>query len=339
MIRVGIIGMGFMGRMHFGTYRKLPDQASIVAIADIDPQRAKGDLSTVWGNLGNASSTQLDMTGVQGMTDYRQMLAMPDVDLIDICVPTTVHPAVVAAALAAGKHVLCEKPLARNRKDAAIITQAVARARGYFMPAMCMRFWPQWAWLKKAVQEGRYGRVLSAQFQRVGPCPPGWYQDGVESGGAALDLHIHDTDFVRYCFGEPRAVTSCGYGLHSSAVDYLLTQYHYDDIPSVSAEGGWMTAGAFDFRMRYSVNFERATADFDLARPTPLLLMQDGKSEPINCGDSNGWTEEIRYFLSCIANQTPPSAVTAEDGARSVALIEAEVASVMSGGARIEFVP
>lgn len=339
MVRVGLIGMGFMGRMHFGVYRSLPTEAKIVAICDVDPQRAQGDLSTVWGNINAGSQNHLDMTGIIGMTDYRQMPKMAEVDMIDVCVPTRAHSQIVVEALEAGKHVLCEKPLSRTRQDANAMIQASDKSKGYLMPAMCMRFWPQWAWLKQAVDENRYGKVLTAKFQRLGSCPPGWYQQGTESGGAALDLHIHDTDFIRYCFGDPSAVSSRGADLHSGAIDYLVTHYHYDHIPCVTAEGGWMTSQTFGFRMRFSVNFEHATVDFDLARDNPLLVMHNGETQAIDCGNESAYKLEIQYFLSCINNQTPPSMVTALDGARSVALIDAEMQSVMNAGARVAFVP
>src|SRR5205085_7047748 len=120
-------------------------------------------------------------------TDWRQLIASPEVDVVDVCLPTPAHVEVVTAALAAGKHVLCEKPLARTSADARKIAAAAASARGFFMPAMVMRFWPEWEWLKRAVAEGHYGRVRSATFRRMGETPKGWYQDGKLSGGGLFD--------------------------------------------------------------------------------------------------------------------------------------------------------
>ena len=89
------------------------------------------------------------------------------------------------------------------------------------MPAMCMRFWAEWEWLKRAVDEQRYGKVRSATFRRVGSIPAGWFRDGKASGGGILDLHIHDTDFIYHLFGKPRAVFSQGYVGQSGEVDHL----------------------------------------------------------------------------------------------------------------------
>ena len=110
MTRIGIIGLGFMGRMHIGAYAKLPG-ARLVAIADQDAKRARGDFSGGWGNIAG-SAESLDMTGITGTTDFQALIRHPDVDVVDICVPTPAHEALAVAALEAGKHVLCEKPLA-----------------------------------------------------------------------------------------------------------------------------------------------------------------------------------------------------------------------------------
>src|SRR5688500_11367144 len=154
MIRVGIVGLGFMGRMHYEVYQKLPQQAQVVAIADINPKRAAGDLSDLWGNIGNQQTNKLPMDKIKGVTDYRQLLDMKDVDVVDVCVPTPLHAEVAVAAIGSGKHVMSEKPLARTSAEARKIATAAASGRGYFMPAMCMRFWGEWEVLKRAVAEG-----------------------------------------------------------------------------------------------------------------------------------------------------------------------------------------
>src|ERR1051325_8728872 len=98
------------------------------------------------------------------------------------------------------------------------------------MPAMCLRFWPEWAWVKRAIDDGRFGKVLAARFRRVAE-PPGWGQhnflEGSKSGGALLDLHIHDVDFVLQCFGRPCAVFATGYTKLSGAVDHVVAQYQF----------------------------------------------------------------------------------------------------------------
>ncbi|MGE3241576.1 MAG: Gfo/Idh/MocA family protein [Pirellulales bacterium] len=336
MIRVGIVGFGFMGQTHWRCYGQLADRAKVVAVADLDLRRARGDISGTWGNLGDGAQS-VDFSGVKGTTDWRELVAMSDVDVVDVCVPTPSHPEIAIEALAAGKHVLCEKPLARTVKAAESIAIAAKAARGFMMPAMCIRFWPQWAWLKQAIDDRRFGRVLGATFLRQGSGPPGWYRNGEMSGGALLDLHIHDTDFVCHLFGMPQAVSSRGYRAHSGAYDHVSTQYIYNDVPLVTADGGWSFAAPYPFRMRYTVAFENGvTADYDLARAEPLMVYTGEKGEAIECAATDGWFEEIRYFIDRVAEGQRPTVVTADDAVRAVSVIEAEARSI--AGNRIEAV-
>lgn len=329
MIRVGIIGLGMMGRFHYGAWSRM-DGAEVVAVADTDPKRAAGDVSGGWSNIeGGAES--LDMTRITGTADPHELIAMDGVDLVDICVPTPYHAELAVAGLQAGKHVVCEKPLARTLEQAREIVAAAEKGPGFCLPAMCIRFWPQWAWLIDPVRKGTYGKVRDATFRRVGSLPPGWFKDGKQSGGAILDLHLHDTDFIKFLFGKPRAVSSCGYVAGTGCVDHLVTRYLYDDGPMVHAEGGWGMADGFDFQMGYHVNFEHASAEYVMAREEPLVLYHDGKAEPIDCGTDDGYFLELAYMARCVASGTPPETVTAADAAESIAIVEAERRSVESG--------
>src|SRR5437899_1338879 len=181
MSRIGIIGLGMMGRTHYEAYQEIAG-AQVVAVADMDPKGAGGDLSGTAGNVLKEGVTQLPMDRIRGTTSASELIAMKDVDVVDVCLPTTQHVDVAIEAIKAGKHVLCEKPLARTSAEAERIAAAARGAKGMFMPAMCMRFWPQWVWLKKAVAEKRYGEVLAATFRRVASMPAGWYRDGQISG-------------------------------------------------------------------------------------------------------------------------------------------------------------
>jgi predicted dehydrogenase len=327
--RVGIIGLGFMGRMHISAYEKVK-HAKLVAIADQDAKRAGGDFSGAWGNIAGAVE-KLDMAGIAGTTDFNALIGNPDVDLVDICVPTPAHEQLATAALAAGKHVLCEKPLAIDSASAQRIADAAARAKGLFMPAMCMRFWPQWRWLKDAVADGRYGAVKGATFRRVASMPPGWFSNGAMSGGGILDLHVHDTDFVYHVFGKPNGVFSRGYTRTSGKTDHIVTEYLFDRGPAlISAEGSWCMADGFSFTMRYTVNFEHATADFDISREPSLIVSAGGKAEPV-VFTGDGYEGELTYFVDCIQSGRKPSLVTAADAVEGLKILEAEQRSIESG--------
>jgi predicted dehydrogenase len=335
MIRIGIIGLGFMGRMHYGVYDKLPE-ARVVAVSDFNPKRAAGDLSEGWGNVEGAEITQLPMDRIRGTTDWRELISWDDVDVVDICLPTPAHLEIVTAALAAGKHVLCEKPLALSSADARKIAAAAAKSKGFFMPAMCMRFWGEWEWLKRAVAEGHYGKVRSASFFRASNTPVGWFRDGKLSGGGLFDLHIHDVDFIYHLFGKPNGVFSRGYSKDTGAIDHVVTQFLYDGPSLVTAEGAWGMANGFKFRMEFVVNFERATAEFNAGRETPLILYADGKANPVEHAKHNGYVGEMSYFLECVKTGIKPQRVTADDAVVGLQIVEAEKKSIETG--RVEMV-
>lgn len=333
-VHLGVIGLGFMGMVHIKAYKHVPG-TKLTAVSDAFKQPVNGVLPSVSGNVTGGDALQLD-AGTKFYQHWEELIADPAVDLVDICVPTSDHVKISLAALKAGKHVICEKPMARTAALCREIVAAAAEAKGAFMPAMCMRFWPGWDWLKSAITNQTYGKVLAARFRRVS-APPGWsrgtYFKGGESGGALLDLHIHDTDFVQFCFGRPKAVFSSGCTRFSGAIDHVATTYHVEGGAVVTAEGSWIMNEGFPFTMTYTVNFERATADFDISRGAEALkLYEEGKpaaTVPLDEGD--GYIGELRHLVESIQNGVRPSIVTAQDGATAVEICEAEERSVHSG--------
>lgn len=335
MVNVAVVGLGFMGVTHLKAYAQLKG-VRVAALCDAARLPVNGDFSTISGNIPGWEAPKIDLAGVKLTKDLAEVLADPSIDLVDLCVPTPAHLKLATLALQSGKHVVCEKPLARTSAQAREIAAVASKSRGYFMPAMCMRFWPGWSWLKEAVDQGTYGRVQAARFRRVGE-PPAWgreaYFDGAKSGGALLDLHIHDTDFVQFLFGRPRAVYSQGFTHYSGQIDHVVTQYTVAGGATVSAEGSWMMGEGFGFHMAYTVVFERATADFDLSRGEKALMLylpgQGARAVPPEPGD--GYVGELGYMVDCIAQGRPPARVTAQDGLSAVEICEAEDESIRLG--------
>lgn len=330
MVKVGVIGIGGMGTTHLDGYAKV-DGVQVLAVADLVEERRAGRKS-VKGNIKGQAEGGHDFSQIRQYAEGLELIADPEVELVDICVPTPLHGHFVKAALAAGKHVLTEKPFALTGVEADELVAAAKDAPGVLMCALCMRFWPAWAWLKEAVDAGTYGAVLAASFRRVAQHPGvHFYNIGEECGGGILDLHIHDTDFVQYCFGQPTAVFSRGYCRPTNRIDHVTTHFLYPDIPLVTAEGGWAMSKGFGFKMQYTVNFEQATAVFDIGAEQQLLLIRDGETTPLTVPAGMGYEHELRYLVNCIASGTQPEQASAASAARSVQLVEAEVASIAAG--------
>jgi predicted dehydrogenase len=333
MINIGIVGLGFMAATHIKGYQKLPN-ARIAALCSPSGRNLDGDFSKVSGNVGDKTPLRIDVAGVKAYRDFAALLADPEIDVIDLCTPTPTHADLAVAALASGKHVLCEKPLGRTPADARRIAEAAATAKGFFMPSMCIRFWPEYAWVKQAIDDGRFGKVLAARFRRVTEAPAwGTFLDGAKSGGALLDLHIHDVDFAQHCFGKPSSVLAVGYTKVSGEIDHAMALWRYKDGPAVQIEGGWAMASGFGFHMGYTVNFERATVDFDCTRGADAFKVSEaGKpQQTLTLEPTDGYTEELRYFLKCIESGQRPTRVTAPEAALAVELCVAEAESIRIG--------
>lgn len=331
-VNVAVVGLGFMGITHIKSYQQLPG-AKIVAVCDAVRLPVDGVLAGVGGNIGGSDAINLGKS-IRTYSKLEDLLKDSEVDLIDLCVPTPLHAAQAIAALQAGKHVLCEKPLARTSAIARDIVNAAKSAQGFFMPAMCMRFWPGWAWLKELADNNTYGKILAARFRRV-TSPPGWSRDsyfkGGDSGGALLDLHIHDTDFVQFLFGRPTSVFSSGLSRFSGAIDHVVTQYKVANGATVYAEGSWLLTSGFN--MSYTVMFEKATVDFDSSRGADALQVgEEGQPMRVVKPEGvDGYVEELRHLITSIQAGKAPSVVTANDGLSAVEICEAEEKSIQTG--------
>ncbi len=333
-VNVAVVGLGFMGVTHLRAYQQLAS-AQIVAVCDAIRLPVNGVLQGVAGNIKKSDDIDLGRE-VKVFRKLEEVLALPEVALVDLCTPTPLHPEQALAALKAGKHVLCEKPLARTSAAARQIVRAEASSTGFLMPAMCMRFWPGWSWLKDVVQDGRYGKVLSAQFRRISEMP-GWSKQGTYSaagadlGGALFDLHIHDTDFVQFLFGRPARVFSTGVTDSAGSINHVLTQYLYPNGPAVSAEGSWLLTKGFN--MSFTLFCEHATLDFDLARgANAMQVIEEGKAARfVELPGTDGYGEEVRYVVDCAQRNKRPTVVAAKDGLSALEICEAEEKSLKSG--------
>ena len=312
-VKIGLIGFGFMGTTHWGVYKGVKG-AKVVALADLDPAKRRGDISKVVGNIGGGDNSKpIDLAGITVYDDALKLIREADVDMIDICVPTADHAKLAIAALKAGKHVFCEKPLCRTAAEAKAIVAAAKRAKGFFNVGLCVRAWPEYRAAYEYFKSGKAGKMLTATFKRVSPGVDGnswknWYMNGKVSGGALLDLHVHDTDEVNYFFGKPRAVTSVGANVVSrGAIDHVFTSYDFGGGRLVVAEGAWEQAKGATFEMSFTIVCEKATLKLDATgfnvflkngkKVTPKLDVKNGPT---------GWHQELAYFVDCVRKGVKP---------------------------------
>ncbi|MHB9109093.1 MAG: Gfo/Idh/MocA family protein [Armatimonadota bacterium] len=330
MVNIGIIGLGGIAGAHIPAYDALPN-ARLVARCDRDPARAAGTAGGVAINLGAGDT---GTAAARACTDYRELLRDPEVEAVDICLPTDLHPEVAVAALEAGKHVLCEKPMALTVAECDRMIAAAEASGRILMIAHCIRFWPEYAALKALVESGQYGRVTYAMFRRLSPLPDwsagDWMLDPGRSGGSILDLHIHDADFVAYLLGMPRKVFAVGLQ-DATGISQLIAEYIYDEPRLILAEGGNCYPKGFPFRMTFLVHLDGASVEWDGARGPLTVYPEGGEPYTPPLPEGTGYTREIAYFLDCVERNAQPTLVSAFDARETIRLIQAEVASLHSG--------
>lgn len=205
-VSIGMIGYGGIGRVHALAYRSLPFHYGLSA----DSIRLAG-VATSRAQTAQAAAAEIGCA--YWTDDYRQLLARPDVDAVDVCVPNHLHAEIVRAAAAAGKHIYCEKPLAMNVAEGRAMVEAVQAAGVITQMTFNFRFFPAVLRAQQLVQEGFLGRIFSfrGRYYRssyIDPQKPlSWRQrKAVAGGGALFDIGSHILDLLYSLLGPYTAV-------------------------------------------------------------------------------------------------------------------------------------
>ncbi|MFC4811453.1 Gfo/Idh/MocA family protein [Paenibacillus sp. GCM10023250] len=197
-LRVGVIGAGSISGLHLEAYKRCPD-AEIAAICDLNGERAQAAAD----KYGAART----------YTDYRELLADPGIDAVSVCTWNNTHAEISIAALEAGKHVLCEKPMTRTVEDAERVREAVRRSGKVLQVGFVRRYAGSVDVLKRFIDAGELGEIYYAKascLRRLGN-PGGWFSDKERSGGGPLiDLGVHIIDICWYLMGRPKVVSVSG---------------------------------------------------------------------------------------------------------------------------------
>lgn len=278
MVRVGIVGIGFMGMIHYLAYQKVKG-AKVVAICEKIPERLAGDWRSIKGNFG-PKGRKMDLSGIAKYSEIEELLKDPNVDVVDICLPPALHPQATIAALEAGKHVFCEKPIALTTADADRMVKTAQKKGKMLLIGHVLPFFAAYRFAYDAVTSGRYGACLGGQFTRIISDPlwlPDFYNPNV-CGGPAIDLHIHDAHFIRLLFGMPKSVHSVG-RMRGEVAEFFNTQFLYDDPRLVvTATSGVIMQQGRPFTNGYEIHLEKATLVFDSWMNVPVtILTEDGK--------------------------------------------------------------
>ncbi|MEK3701825.1 Gfo/Idh/MocA family oxidoreductase [Paenibacillus sp. FSL R10-2199] len=332
MLRVGLVGFGFMGRMNFDQYVRLGEDGYEVTLTAIcDPQIEKLKLVKSGGNM-NTDQEIYDLSSYNLYEDLEDMLANEELDAVSLAVPTFLHAEMACSLLERGYHVFCEKPMARHSHEAWKMAETARSSGKKLMIGHCLRFWPAYEYLKRLVEDGEFGQVTEGCFYRGSGAPKGWLVNDELSGGCMLDMHIHDTDMIHYLFGKPDKVSALGRNvLPGSGYDIVSSHYYYKDGKVINAQADWTLEGDFGFSMGFRVNFEQGNAVFDGNVLAVNPVGQPGYTASLST--HTGYYRELVYFLDAILQDNPVTVCLPGSTAQSLEIIEAEMESAGRQGA------
>ena len=323
-MKVGIVGVGSMGMTHAAGWAETP--AEIVGFT-AEKQPEAGSLAEEYDARVYPSLDKL----------------LQDVDVVDICSPTHLHHEMALKAAAAGKHIICEKPLARTTAQAQAIVSACQKAGVQLLVAHVVRFFPEYALAHSAVVEGQIGKPAVIRLHRGSYRPKkpagNWFLDEVKSGGILMDLMIHDYDYARWVAGEvesvfARRVTE----RHLEApVDYGLVILSHRSGALSHIAGAWAYPPP-TFRTHLEIAGDRGMIEFDSDETAPIqnLILKTGGSDapdvalPSSPVSESPYTTQIKEFYSVLADGKA-SRVSASDGLAAVQIAEAAIQSAHSG--------
>jgi len=314
--------------------------AKLAAVCSRDQRKLAGDWRGIKGNFG-PEGTQVDLAGVATYRRLEEMLADPDVDLVDLCLPPGMHADAACAALAAGKHVLCEKPMALSTDDCRRMTEAANQAGRLLLIGHVLPFFPEYAAARQIIDRGKYGRLLGGHFKRI-ISDPTWIDDFYDPqrvGGPLLDLHVHDAHFIRLLFGMPRSVVSQG-RMRGEVVEFCNSLFQFADPKLVvAATTGVINQQGRPFTHAFEIHLERATLVYDFAviggdarllMPLTVLEPNGQTSQPqLNGGDPlDAFQAELAEVLQAVQANQPSGILDAALARDAVILCQKQAESV-----------
>jgi len=336
MVRVGIAGIGFMGMIHYHAYQRLGGRVQVVAMCEKDRERLHGDWRSIKGNFG-PQGTLMNLEGIAKYENLEDFVQDPNIDLVDICLPPWLHAKTAISALRAGKHVLCEKPIALRVSDADEMVRAAEESGKQLMVGQVLPFFPPYRFAYEVAKDARYGTLLGGHFERV-ISDPLWLKDFWDPngcGGPVVDLHIHDAHFIRLLFGMPRAVRTIG-RMKGDVAEFFQTQFLFDHGKlMVSALCGVIFQQGRPFNHAYEMHFEKATVAYDLWANLPVtVLTEDGKVErpELPGGDEiDAFAQELAEALKAVETGQPSALLDGRLARDALLLGEKQTESLRTG--------
>ena len=305
-VRIGLLGAGFMGSTHAAAYSRIAG-ARLVAIGD--------------ANVALADNLAAQY-GARAYYSIDSLLADPDVEAVDVCLPTFLHEQCVLGAARQGKHVFCEKPVALSLEQVDRMLAAVEAAGVMSMVGQVIRFWPEYVAIRDLFRRGDLGEVRAIHALRLSPPPAwgNWFKDPARSGGAVLDLHVHDLDFIYWLCGLPKSVYAVGLQNEMGAWDHLDTSLAYPGACAL-AQASFMMPDNYPFQMLFRLMGSAATVEYrfrvagqvgerEQAETELVLYRPRRRPEPVPFEPGDAYERELAYWVGCLESGRPPEQAT-----------------------------
>ena len=325
-MRVGIVGLGTMGTTHAASYQNVAG-CELAAVADIQPER----------RLGMA-----ERYGVRGYATLADMLSAENLDVVDVCLPTFLHREAVEMAAKAGKHVFCEKPLARSRGEGQAMIDACHRAGVKLGVGHVVRFFPEYQRAKAIIDGGEMGDVGTVYTYRGGGGFPtawqDWYARYEWSGGITLDLIIHDLDFLRWTLGDvERVFAKSTWGREYNRMEHVLVNLRFANGVIANVEGTWLDLGGFGTKFEFACEEGLLLHDSKTTSALTSYQLQNasqvggpGVAVPESPLARDPYTLELEHFIKCLQEGKEPM-INGEEALRAVDIAVAAQKSIATG--------
>ncbi|GAA1664456.1 Gfo/Idh/MocA family oxidoreductase [Fodinicola feengrottensis] len=310
-LSIGLIGSGFIARSHAAAWQQL---GTTLFLYSNDPPAA----TALAGQYGGTVVDELDML-------------LGQVDAVDICTPTDTHADIAVRAAAAGRHVICEKPLERTHAQGQRIIDACAEAGVHLFVAHVVRYFGEYATAQAAVAGGEIGSPAVLRLTRSGARPEWatWLHNEQRAGGILLDFMIHDYDFARWIGGEVTSVYATVTGSDGPVSGTVVLRHENGTISHI--QGTWSRPGE-PFRTTFDLAGSGGVLTGDSLRRPPVTI---SVPEPAAIGHAladDPYTAELAEFAAAIAGGPPPR-VNAADGLAALDIALAALESARSGRA------
>ena len=311
MLKIGLVGVGGISGAHIPAWEAMED-AELVAICDIRTERME------------------KYPDKRHYTNFEEMLANEELDILDICLPTYLHADYAVMAMEKGINVITEKPISLKEEDVERVYSTAEKNGVKFMVAHVLRFWPEYELFKEIYDTKRYGKLLSGSMTRLGCYPrwswDGWMMDEKRSGLVPFDLHIHDLDFMVYAFGMPKVAHQFRAKLPDQ--DFMSIDYNFGGF-EIHSEASWYKT-CYPFKAQFRFQFEEALVTWEDGKfiiylpddeKIDLSQQAEGDTGSINLPKSDAYANEIIYFADCVKNNKPVEKIKPDELACVLSII------------------